>query len=295
MKNTINYFYDIRPNDVHQSDDTYKFKYDNKLFLLTPYYGNINNTLEIYAYLIRMNIYCHEIIYNKNNEIVTMINNKPYVLLKIYIINNDRISLQNILSYNIQIETDKKCNWYNLWCEKIDYYEYQVNQYGKKYPLIRDSFSYYNGMSETAISLVKTIDINKVNMYIGHNRISKNYNLIDFYNPLNMTVDVKIRDICGYFKNQFFEDFNIIDDLEKYIISANLTYEESILFFARLIYPSYYFDLYDEIIQGKTSEDKLYYYINKIQDYELFLYKIFVLLSKIYKIPEIEWIIKTQP
>lgn len=293
MKNTINYFYDIRPNDVHQSDDKYKFNYDNKIFLLIPYYGNINNMIEIYSYLIRMNIYCHEIIYNRNGEIITTINNKPYVLLKIHMMDNQKISFQNILSYNIEIDTDKKCNWYNLWCEKIDYYEYQINQYGKKYPLIRDSFGYYDGMCETAISLIKMIDVSKVNMYVSHNRINKNSDLIDFYNPLNMNIDVKIRDICEYFKNRFFYNFNIIKDIENYIMNANLTYEEAILFFARLIYPSYYFDLYDEIIQGKTPEDQLLYYVEKTQEYELLLHKVYILLNNIYKIPEIEWIIKT--
>ena len=293
MKNTINYFYNIRPDVIHQVSDIYKFKENNIVYLLIPFYGNINYILEIYAYLIKINIYCHEIIYNKDNSVVTLLNNKPYVLLKIHINNNKLITISDILAYNIQIDNEKKCNWYHLWCEKIDYYEYQVSQYGKKYPLIKETFSYYNGMSETAISLLKTIDITKVNLYISHNRITSRTNLIEFYNPLNMTADVKVRDICEYIKNSFFKDRNILNEVEKYFIMVNLTYEEAILFLARLIYPSYYFDLYDEIIQGKEKEDKLYFYTNKIPSYEIFLYNVINILNHMYRLPEIDWIIKT--
>lgn len=292
MKNTINYYYNLVTNDIHQKNDIYRFSINLENYILMPFYGDINTLYNIYTYLIRLNIYCHEIIYNKDNNIITPINDKPYVLLKIHI-KDTLIKLENIYSYNIFIKSDKKCNWYNLWCEKLDYYEYQVNQYGKKYPLIRESFGYYNGMCETAISLLKTVDISKTNMYINHRRINKNINSIDFYNPLNMIIDVKIRDVCEYFKKEFFDGKNVLNDLNNYLLISHLSYEETILIFVRLIYPSYYFDLYDEIIQGKQSEDKLHYYIDKTDNYEQFLYQVYLTLNKFYKIPEIEWIIKT--
>lgn len=138
-----------------------------------PYYGNISNLNIIYNYLISKNIYCHEIINNKEQKIITIINNKPYILLKVHYNNNSPININNIISYNIQIDNNKKCDWYKLWCTKIDYYEYQIREYGKKYPLIRESFSYYNGLCETAITLLSRIKLNNINMYINHQRIKK--------------------------------------------------------------------------------------------------------------------------
>lgn len=293
MKNTIKYYYNIIPTQIHQKDDIYFFNINGKKYILMPFYGNIDNLNIIYNYLINLNIYCHEIIYNKDNHIITFINDKPYILLKVYYSNNQIITIQNILSYNILIKIDKKCPWQKLWCEKIDYYEFQIREFGKKYPIIRNSFGYYNGLCENAISLLNYLNLDKLNMYINHQRITKKMDLIDFYNPLNLIIDVKIRDTCEYFKIKFFQDEEVLEEINNYLYFSKLDYNEVVLFYIRLLYPSYYFDMYDKIIQGKEKEEKINIYIEKINDYEIFLKKIYIVINKYYKLPEIEWIIKT--
>ena len=59
---------------------------------------------------------------------------------------------------------------------------------------------------------------------------------------------------------------------------------------ARLLYPSYYFDMYDEIIQDKLSEDKIDVYIKKNLNYETFLKQVYGYLKNRHNIPEIEWL-----
>ena len=71
-----------------------------------------------------------------------------------------------------------------------------------------------------------------------------------------------------------------------------LTNDEAILFISRLLYPSYYFDIYDEIVQDKISDDKISIITNKVNDYEEFLSEVYEYIKLKYKIPEIEWIIK---
>lgn len=293
MKNLINYYYNLIPSEIHQKDDVFDLLINNNKYIFMPYYGSINNLNIIYNYLINLNIYCHEIIYNKENSIITFNKNEPYILLRVYYHNDNIISMQDITSYNVFVKNNQKCNWKNLWCEKIDYYEYQIKEFGKKYPLIRDSFSYYDGLCETAISLLNLVDINNVNTYINHQRIKKNMRSIDFYNPLNLIIDVKIRDISDYFKINFFEKNNIINEVHNYLYNTKLNYNELLLFFIRLIYPSYYFDMYDKILQGKEKEEKIKFYLNKSTDYELFLKNVYMIINKYYKLPEIEWIIKT--
>ena len=292
MKNTINYYYNIMPLSIHQFDENYIIKINNYKYIFMPFNGNINNLIFIYNFLTNNNIYCHEIIYNKEKNIITNIKDKPYVLLKVHYNNNYLINENNILSYNFQIETIKKCNWYQLWCQKLDYYEYQIREYGKKYPIIRNSFSYYNGLCETAISLLSNIKIDNINMYINHQRINKNMTQLEFYNPLNLIIDTKVRDISDFIKIKFFKGDNSLEDIKKYIKMSNLNYNEVLLFYIRLIYPSYYFDTYDEIIQGKAKEDKLLNYINQSNKYEIFLKEVYILLNNYYKLPEIEWIKK---
>ena len=293
MKNTINYYYNLTLKNIHQKNDAYYLNINNQQYIFMPYYGEINKLNNIYNFLINYNIYCHEIIYNRENHIITIFNEKPYILLKIYYNNLNLINMNDIISYKILIETDKICNWRLLWCQKLDYYEYQLREFGKKYPLIRDSFSYYNGLCETAISLLNNVNLDKVNLYLNHQRIYKNMNLVDFFNPLNLIIDVKVRDICEYFKIKFFENEYIIDEVKNYLYLSKLNNSEIMLFFIRLIYPSYYFDLYDNIIQEKIKEEKINIYINKINNYEIFLKNIYnIINNNYYKLPEIEWIIK---
>ena len=75
--------------------------------------------------------------------------------------------------------------------------------------------------------------------------------------------------------------------LKKYVLD---NYEANMLY-ARLLYPSYYFDKYESIIEDKEDEDDLLDIINKINEYELFIKDIYIILSKNYKIEKVEWLI----
>ena len=292
MKNTIIYYYNLVPSRIEQKDNIYYLIINNKKYIFMPNENNTNDLLIIYNYLINLRLYCHEIIFNIDNSIITLYKNIPYTLIKINYNNEGLISINKIIQYSVFIEAEKKCIWNKLWSIKIDYYEIQLREFGKKYPLIRDSFSYYNGLCETAICLLNTIKEHNNNTFISHKRINPKIELEDFYNPLNFIIDVRVRDISEYFKNKFFLNKLDIQEVQNYLLEANLSYPEMILFFARLIYPSYYFDMYDEIIQEKKKEDKLYYYINKVDSYELFLRQVYIIINKYHQIPQIEWIIK---
>lgn len=293
MKNLINYYYNLIPIKIIQKEDNYELIINNCKYLFMPFYGNINELMSIYNYLINNKVYCHEIIYNKEKNIITINNNKPYVLLKIHYDNNEIIALKDIMAYNINTNNRQKCNWKKLWCEKLDYYEYQIQEFGKKYPLIKESFSYYDGLCENAICLLNLVEMDNIGMYINHKRIKFDMTKNNFYNPLELTIDNKVRDISDYFKINYFKKTSIINEVQFFLENFKLSYEEILLFFIRLIYPSYYFDLYDKIIQGKEQEKKLKIYINNIDNYEKFLKQVYYTIGKYYKLPEIEWIKKT--
>ena len=168
-----------------------------------------------------------------------------------------------------------------------------MEQYEKKYPLLSKSFAYYDGITETAISLLNSVNYSNVKTFISHNRIAKNTTLFDLYNPLNIIIDTRVRNIAEYFKNTFFYDNNPINEIHHFIRSYNLNNDEAILFLTRMIYPSYYFDIYDDIISSKISEDKINVIIKRVDDYENFLRQIYTLIKNKYNIPEIDWLKKT--
>lgn len=292
MKNLINYYFNLNVSDIRKNGNKYKFMIDSKEYTLEPFYDDINRVIEIYRYNSINGIYCYEIIFNKDGNPLTVYNGVNYILLKGNISIRREVSINDIVSYNFPVYIEKKFNWVDLWCQKIDYYEYQVNQFGKKFPLIRESFSYYDGMIETAIMLSNMVNKDKLQYYINHNRIKLNDNFEEFYNPLNLTIDVKVRDACEYFKEKFFYGTIDVEEVKYYLYNSKQTVDEAMLFLARMLFPSYYFDIYDEIIQGNKEENKINVIIKKASEYEEFLYEIYYILKQLYQIPEIEWLKK---
>lgn len=301
MKNAIRYYYNLYVENIHQADQQYRFQIGEDHYLFMFVESSLDEIMEIYRFstqLLHYGVFCHEIILNQQNQVVTMINQKPYVLLKMYHYKNDPVILNDCLDltqYGIEVNKSdflKRNDWYQLWTLKIDYLEYQISQFGKKFPMIRESFGYFVGLSENSISLFQQLSKKNAPLCIAHRRIYKNQTLSDFYNPLNFIIDFRIRDTSEYFKMRFFEGVFVIDEIESYLKKANLSEEELQLFFCRMMFPTYYFDLYEKIISGEIAEKALLDIIDRIAEYESFLRTLYVMISKITSLPDIEWINK---
>ena len=90
--------------------------------------------------------------------------------------------------------------------------------------------------------------------------------------------------------------FNSYDDLwievKAFLKRKRLSIYGYQLLYARLLYPSYYFDIYEKVIEEKINEEELLKVINKVDSYELFLKNIFLEFSKIVPIEPVDWILK---
>lgn len=303
MKNNIMYYYNLRIDNITQNNNNYYFTINNDNYCFTIYTRDIKESNEIYKlnkYMLSSNILVHEIIPNKDNYVVTIINNIPYILYKIYINKNKQLNI-NELTYlsNYTYQVDKiltRNNWNILWSNKIDYFEYQINQMGKKYPILVDTFAYFTGLAENAISYVKYTTLETQmetsdNPVISHRKI--NNTIEPLYNPLNIILDHKSRDIAEYIKLSFLnKNTNIYQELDSYF-SSNYYSEYGLrLLYARIIYPSFYFDMYEQIIQGLRKESDLLNIVSLLDDYELYLKEMYYYLKKYHNIPEIDWITK---
>ena len=303
MKNNIMYYYNLRIDNITQNNNNYYFTINNDNYCFTIYTRDIKESNEIYKlnkYMLSSNILVHEIIPNKDNYVVTIINNIPYILYKIYINKNKKLTI-NELTYlsNYTYQVDKiltRNNWNILWSNKIDYFEYQINQMGKKYPILVDTFAYFTGLAENAISYVKYTTLETQietsdNPVISHRKI--NNTIEPLYNPLNIILDHKSRNIAEYIKLSFLnKNTNIYQELDSYF-SNNYYSEYGLrLLYARIIYPSFYFDMYEQIIQGLRKESDLLNIVSLLDDYELYLKEMYYYLKKYHNIPEIDWITK---
>ena len=178
--------------------------------------------------------------------------------------------IEDIIRHANRLPLYKRVNWKELWEEKLDYYEYQMSELGLKYKKLRESFSYYSGLCECAIGLLNYTS-NEVAMYATYKR--------------GKVMDSVTRDIAEYIKYEFFYNNNEVQVGELY-----LTDDEYLLLMARLLYPSYYFDAYDNIMSGNIAENEIDNIIKKSDSFESLLKKLYKFIKQRSNIPNIDWL-----
>ncbi|MBS7021353.1 MAG: hypothetical protein KH135_05820 [Firmicutes bacterium] len=299
MKNAIFFYYNLNPITITKRDKRYEFQLQNAWYVLTPCtrpQEELDKLYNLSIVLYERGIPVHQIVLNKDNQLVTFINQTPYILFHIYVPKDTNIVLNDILNFQkytttVSLDNLPVADWYHLWTQKIDYLEYQVSEFGKKYPMIRESFSYYVGIAENCISLVGMIpDIQKNTL--SHRRLGVQSTLFDLYNPLNLVVDSKVRDICEFIKDSFFHGIHAIEQINFYFSTQALDKQEAKLFFIRMLFPSYYFDKYEQIIEKDHDEKELLPFIHHTKEFEYFISIIYQHLVQYAELPEIYWIKK---
>mgnify|MGYP004454218509 FL=1 len=300
MKNIIEYYYNLQLVELQEKQNNYTFKVKNNNYILKEYNNNLDNINDIYTLNKYINNYypIDKIILNKYNAPLTKVNNTYYILIK----TNERKELKLSIISNLsniklpEIKSLERNNWEVLWSNMIDYYESQIGQNEKKYPLIRESFDYFIGLGENAISyLVNTKK--EVQKEINDNKVLSHNNLYNsLYDPLNLIIDHKSRDVAEYIKISFFKNNkNIFKELDEYFFYNRYSLYGIRVLYARIIYPSFYFKLYDEIFREKKEEKELNKIISRVNEYEIYLKDIYLYLNKYYNIPSIEWLKKQEP
>ncbi len=306
MKETIKYYYDIDVNDLEESDGKYHFKFQNRDFFFVFYNRNLEELDDILLCVQNMKekgIAVNDLVLNRNDSFLTKVNDYDYILMAVsnYSETYDIFDIANVASKLCLNNKNSKIyrnNWGNLWMQKIDYFEYQIRELGLNKPVIKDSFSYYVGLAENAISYVNNINykyrILDAPIVLSHRRVFyPNYKL-NFMNPLSFIFDLEVRDIAEYLKAMFFaiEDIDeVLEDLKCYLKIRNLSIYEANMFYARLMYPSYYFDIYEEVMNKDRNEEDLVDIIKKCSSYEMFLKEAYLEISKYAPIDKIDWLI----
>lgn len=303
MKNTINYYYNLNPSKINQIFNYYYFYINNELYYFIVYNKNTKDIKAIYDFnqeMLQRNVLVHEIINNRNGNILTYVNQVPYILIKINVNINKPIVLAEI-SYlsGVQISYPNelmRANWANLWINKIDYLEYHQEQNYQKFPLLADSFNYFVGLSENAISyLNQTITKYKPEKsdigVISHDVMLLDDTVYSLYDPQNMIIDHKARDLAEYIKVSFFKDnYSIFDELDEYFKYHYFSLYGIQLVIARVLWPSFYFEIYDGILRNQMNESVILKITSRIDEYEKYLADVFNYFHKYYPIDEVAWI-----
>ena len=295
MNNFIKYFYRIDIDKVIYNEKYYSFVYNGYLYRLYIYNDSIGDVKFLYDVNRKLigNTLVSEIIINQQNEILSTYNGISYILLRIFVNVNKKITLDEIsfLSRTLYRE-GINVDWGILWSKKIDYLEDLINENGKKYPLIVDSFNYFVGMAENAIEYFNSIGIDKRYKYVISHKVIKKDNSVEvLYNPMNITFDYRVRDVAEYIKNSFFNNnYNISNELILYLKREQLSLMEVKLLISRLLYPSFYFEMYEDILIDNKEEKILVDIISKLDDYEDYLAQVISFFKINYDIEEVLWL-----
>lgn len=305
MKNVIAYYYGIHANEIIHRNDKYFFEYSNNKYVFEPYnrpIEDIDSLYKINKEMINNNLLVHEIVLNKENKILTYVNNTPYILMEMLANKNAKITLPEVCYINnnsVYIECDKildRADWTTLWETKNDYFESQINEISVKYPNLCNYANYYIGLAENAIYYVRKILKTNELVYksICHKRINSKGTFYELYHPMSFICDYRVRDIAEYIKSAFFNDEDAYYLVEEYFKNNLISYKEALLFYGRLLYPSYFFDTYDDIVNNNLNEKIIENIVIKSSKYEDFLLDVYLYLTRLYNsyIPGVDWIIK---
>ncbi len=306
MKEIINYYYNFDLTEVTENNNYTSFKYNGEEF----YFVFFNRTMEELEDLVEIinelkfkGIRVHDIILNRESSLVTKVGDNLYILLKLNAYKDENINFISLCEFSNKLKLNSynsklyRNNWGELWSKKIDYFEYQIKELGKDKQIILDSFSYYIGLAENAIQYVnkinKVIGISELdNVTLSHRRIFYPNTSLNFLNPLSFIFDLEVRDIAGYLKVEFWHGEDSLLDLKTYLKMKRLTPYEYHMLYARLLYPSYYFDIYEDIMNNDGDEEKLIPIINKANDYEQFLKEAYYEINKYTNLERIDWLLK---
>lgn len=305
MKELLIKYYNVNENIIEENSRCLFIK-NNKKYLFLPFERSEEEFSELFSLneeLMNKHIPTSLFILNKQNNYITIEDNLKYILLEMPLENQEYNVLDMMKFHNQLVISSKKSilyrnKWAELWSKKIDYFEYQVRELGRDKPIILNSFSYYSGLAEIAISYINST-IKKHQPTISEKitlqrkRINFPNLSCDYFNPLNYIIDLEVRDIASYFKSLFFESKeNLKIEINAYFKNKKLSLYGYQLLYARLIYPSFYFDIYESVMEGKKEEKELLNIINQVDDYEIFLKEMFYLLRNFAPIDPIEWLIK---
>ena len=258
MKQTVEFYYNLSLDDIEEANGNYHFIIDNQDYFFVFLSRREEEVYDIF-----------DIVNFSNKLLLTATSTKLY-----------------------------RNNWALLWSKKIDYFEYQIKELAFDKSIIQESVAYYIGLTELAISYV-----NATNKKFGESKMGKivlshrrvgypNYKL-NFLNPLSFIFDLEVRDVAEYLKVMlFYMDIDeVIEELETYLKIQHLDLYEYQMLLARLIYPTYYFDTYEKVIDKDENAEKLVAIIKKVDDIEYFLKKAYEMIASYAQIEKIDWFI----
>lgn len=261
MENVVSYYYNLIVDKCKLINNVLLIESDGKLYIVK----SIHNLEDFNNVLNNINGYYYYPILSKEGKYYFEYNNSYYAMFEANepsTIVGDNLIYQPVLS-------SANIDYTKIWENNIDYFIKYITTLENDDIDTINCLNYYIGMSENAITINEKAKkmLGSARTAIEHFRIVyPNYNLY-YKDPTELLVDFISRDIAEYTKSKFFFDEMTTNELIELINKHNLEDKEVMFLFARLMYPSYY---YDAVFENNIEKQQI---INKKRkSYEEFLY-----------------------
>ena len=279
MKDILSEYYNIFIDDYKEYKDGLIFQVDGiNYYLVKTSYDTayINELIKVCEEVRKQNVLLHDFIKNKNNEFLS----NGYILFKINVLMDD-IDLNDIKKFN-SIDCNKYLKEYikmeDFWQNKIDYFEVQISELSDN-KLINHSFDYYIGIAEIIILFLKK-NPTKNDLCLSHKSLDS-ISTLEFYNPLNITFDLKLKDMASYIR--MTNNYELLNDLLDQIDWSDKAY-----LFTRMVFPFRYFNIISDMVVDNEEEHELINLLNNVKKYEAYLSQ----MQKMFGIYIFSWIKK---
>lgn len=281
MKEFIEYNYDLRCDDLAILNNLLYFKHLDKFYIISNFNRDEVEFEKVLNYLISNNLKSLKVVMNKKGSYISEFNGKKYVVMESDCENE-------IIDFPICIGglINENNYWNEIWENRV----VQLEKHKSELSLNKDIFyilNYYIGLIEICIynyNLLIRKYGQKNGLSIQHNRIEFPMYSFSYYNPVNYLFDFEFRDFAEYLKMRFFYSDFFTDEAISVIDNYNFDNFSINMFFVRLIYPTYFLELYDMQNKNDVYSDLFYDLLKKSSQYENFILKLITAMSSKYEI-----------
>lgn len=281
MKEFIEYNYDLRCDDLAILNNLLYFKHLDKFYIISNFNRDEVEFEKVLNYLINNSLKSLKVVMNKKGSYISEFNGKKYVVMESDCENE-------IIDFPICIGglINENNYWNEIWENRV----VQLEKHKSELSLNKDIFyilNYYIGLIEICIynyNLLIRKYGQKNGLSIQHNRIEFPMYSFSYYNPVNYLFDFEFRDFAEYLKMRFFYSDFSTDEAISVIDNYNFDNFSINMFFVRLIYPTYFLELYDMQNKNNVYSDLFYDLLKKSSQYENFILKLITAMSSKYEI-----------
>ena len=281
MKEFIEYNYDLICDDLAILNNLLYFKHLDKFYIISNFNRDEVEFEKVLNYLISNNLKSLKVVMNKKGSYISEFNGKKYVVMESDCENE-------IIDFPICIGglINENNYWNEIWENRV----VQLEKHKSELSLNKDIFyilNYYIGLIEICIynyNLLIRKYGQKNGLSIQHNRIEFPMYSFSYYNPVNYLFDFEFRDFAEYLKMRFFYSDFSTDEAISVIDNYNFDNFSINMFFVRLIYPTYFLELYDMQNKNNVYSDLFYDLLKKSSQYENFILKLITAMSSKYEI-----------